>query len=49
MYIATAALFRPGGAKMSLYGTDESDIKISRDYIMGFPKAGARGVRVMVQ
>ncbi|KAK8052037.1 hypothetical protein PG993_003422 [Apiospora rasikravindrae] len=48
MYIATAALFGPGGPKMALYETDESDIKIVRDYIMGFPKPGTRGVRVRV-
>ncbi|KAK7956146.1 cytochrome P450 family protein [Apiospora aurea] len=46
MYVATAALFGPGGPKMTLYETDESDIKIVRDYIMGFPKPGTRGVRV---
>ncbi|KAI1305537.1 cytochrome P450 [Xylaria venustula] len=49
MYIATATLFRPNGPKLSLYETDESDVKIVRDYIMGFPKPGARGVRVTVQ
>ncbi|KAK8080610.1 hypothetical protein PG997_008428 [Apiospora hydei] len=48
MYIATAALFGPGGPKMTLYETDETDIKIVRDYIMGFPKPGTRGVRVRV-
>ncbi|KAI0835727.1 cytochrome P450 [Hypoxylon sp. FL0890] len=49
MYISTAALFRPNGPKLRLYETNESDIKIARDYIMGFPKQGARGVRVLVQ
>ncbi|KAI8627729.1 cytochrome P450 [Xylariaceae sp. FL1651] len=48
MYLATATLFRPGGPKLSLHDTDESDVKIVRDYIMGFPKPEARGVRVTV-
>ncbi|KAI1419592.1 cytochrome P450 [Xylaria sp. FL1777] len=48
MYIATATLFRPNGPRLALYETDESDIKIVRDYIMGFPKPEARGVRVAV-
>ncbi|KAI1128167.1 cytochrome P450 [Nemania abortiva] len=49
MYISTAALFRPNGPRLTLHKTDESDIKIVRDYIMGFPKPDARGVRVTVQ
>ncbi|OTA61601.1 cytochrome P450 [Hypoxylon sp. EC38] len=48
MYITTAILFRPNGPKLRLYETQESDIEIVRDYIMGFPKSGARGVRVVV-
>ncbi|KAI0206674.1 cytochrome P450 [Astrocystis sublimbata] len=48
LYIATATLFRPNGPRLALHETDESDIKIERDYIMGFPKPGARGVRVKV-
>lgn len=41
-------LFRPGGPRMRLYDTKESDIKIVRDYIMGFPAPGSKGVRVEV-
>lgn len=49
MYLASAMLFRPGGPKLVLYDADESDIKIGRDYIMGFAKAGAKDIRVKVE
>lgn len=49
MYLASAVLFRPGGPKLVLYDADESDIKIARDYIMGFTKADAKDIRVRVE
>lgn len=49
MYLATAMLFRPGGPKLVLHDGDESDIRIARDYIMGFPKADAKDIRIKVE
>ncbi|POS72678.1 cytochrome P450 [Diaporthe helianthi] len=49
MYLAAAVLFRPGGPKLVLHDADESDIRIARDYIMGFPKADAKDIRVCVE
>lgn len=46
--IATALLFRPGGPKMSLFETDDGDVRFVRSFVMGFPKAESRGVRVVV-
>lgn len=48
LFIVTAMLFRPGGPRMILYDTEETDIKIVRDYIMGFPKEDAKGVKVKI-
>lgn len=48
LYLATALVFRPGGPKLSLYDTDESDVQFARDFVMGFPKHDSRGIRVMV-
>ena len=48
LYITTALLFRPGGPKLSLFETDESDIQFVRDFVMGFPKPDSKGVRVVV-
>ncbi|KAF7956988.1 hypothetical protein EAE96_004310 [Botrytis aclada] len=49
LYLASAMLFRPGGPKLVLHDADESDIKIARDYIMGFPRAGAKDICVTVE
>ncbi|KAG9254338.1 cytochrome P450 [Emericellopsis atlantica] len=49
MYLAIAVLFRPGGPKLVLHDADESDIKIARDYIMGFPKADAKDICIKVK
>ncbi|KAF7596079.1 hypothetical protein BBP40_003341 [Aspergillus hancockii] len=48
LYLAVGILFRPGGPKLSLYETDESDVRLVRDYVVGFPKPSSKGVRVMV-
>lgn len=48
LYLATAILFRPDGPKLSLSETDEGDVKWVRDFIIGLPKRGSRGVRVAV-
>ncbi|GJC85386.1 cytochrome P450 monooxygenase sdnH [Colletotrichum liriopes] len=49
LYLASAMLFRPGGPKLVLHNADESDIKISRDYIMGFARADAKDIRIKVE
>ena len=48
MCLVTAAIFGPHGPRLSLHETDESDVKIVRDYNLGWAKVGARGVRVKV-
>ncbi|KAI9368159.1 cytochrome P450 [Aspergillus egyptiacus] len=49
LYLTIAILFRPNGPKLSLFETDESDVEFVRDFVMGFPKQGSRGVRVTVE
>ncbi|KAK4206663.1 putative cytochrome P450, putative EED11494.1 cytochrome P450 [Rhypophila decipiens] len=46
---AMAVLFRPGGPKLSLYETDESDIAQAVDFLMPLPKLDSRGTRVMIE
>ena len=48
LYLTTALIFRPGGPKLSLFETDQSDIEIVRDVVIGLPKSDTRGVRVTV-
>ncbi|KAL8667639.1 MAG: hypothetical protein Q9202_000494 [Teloschistes flavicans] len=48
LYLTTALLFRPGGPKLQLYQTDESDVRITRDVVIGLPASESRGVRVSV-
>ncbi|KAL3483008.1 cytochrome P450 [Aspergillus germanicus] len=48
LYLTTAILFRPDGLKLSLFDTDESDVRWVRDFVIGFPKAGSRGLRIKV-
>lgn len=49
MYLTIAVLFRPGSPRLVLHNTVESDIKLARDYIMGFPAAGANDVCVTIE
>lgn len=48
MYMAIATMFRPGGPKMSLYETDDSDIEVAVDLILASPKLNGRGTRVVI-
>lgn len=46
--MALGTLFRPEGPKMTLFETDESDVKQVVDFLMPIPKLDSRGTRVMV-
>ncbi|KYK58952.1 hypothetical protein DCS_00079 [Drechmeria coniospora] len=48
LFLAVAVMFHPGGPKMSLYETDETDIAPVHDYFLALPKLDTKGVRVMV-
>lgn len=43
-----AILFRPGGPKLEIFETDESDILQAVDFLMPLPKLDSRGTRVKV-
>jgi cytochrome P450 len=42
-------VFGPGGVDMELFETDESDVKVFRDYFNPFPRDDSKGVRVLVK
>ncbi|KAK4197369.1 putative cytochrome P450 E-class, group IV, partial [Triangularia verruculosa] len=48
MYILLATLFRPGGPKMTLYETDESNVKFECDFGVSSPRLESKGVRVVI-
>ncbi|KND86540.1 Trichodiene oxygenase [Tolypocladium ophioglossoides CBS 100239] len=48
MNLALATLLRLGGPDLSLFETDESDVKQAVDFLMPVPKLDTRGTRVMV-
>ena len=49
MHLAIGILFRPNGPKLSLFETDESDVKQAVDFLMPVPKLDSRGTRVTVE
>lgn len=49
MNIALATLFRPGGPRMRLFETDESDVKQAVDFLMPIPKLDSRGTRITIE
>ncbi|KAK4182601.1 cytochrome P450 [Podospora australis] len=48
MYILLATLFRPGGPRMTLYKTDESDVKFECDFGVSSPRLDSKGVRATI-
>ncbi|KAK5256381.1 hypothetical protein LTR16_003383 [Cryomyces antarcticus] len=51
MYTAIALLFGPHtshGLQLQLYRTTHEDVKFSHDFVVGAPRLGTRGVRVVV-
>ena len=42
-----SALFRPGGPKLELFETEESDVIAAHDYIVPLPRLDSKGVRVI--
>ena len=46
--IALGILFGPNGPTMSLFETDEVDVKPAADLVNAAPKLGSRGIRIMV-
>ena len=47
--LALAVLYRPGGPKLELFETDESDVKVIHDFLIPLPKLDSKGVRVLVR
>nr|A0A0P0ZEA9.1 RecName: Full=Stellatic acid synthase; AltName: Full=Cytochrome P450 monooxygenase Stl-P450; AltName: Full=Stellatic acid biosynthetis gene clusters protein Stl-P450 [Aspergillus stellatus]BAT32890.1 stellatic acid synthase [Aspergillus stellatus] len=48
IYWGLAVMFRPGGPRLELYETNESDIRPVLDFLGPLPKSGSRGLRVTV-
>ncbi|KAL4911390.1 hypothetical protein BDW74DRAFT_184762 [Aspergillus multicolor] len=48
IYWALAVIFRPGGPKLELYDTNESDVRPVLDFVGPLPVKGSRGLRVTV-
>lgn len=46
--LALAVLHRPGGPRLELFETDESDIIHVHDYVTPLPKLSSKGIRVLV-
>ncbi|KAK4109141.1 cytochrome P450 [Canariomyces notabilis] len=47
--LALAVLFRPGGPKLELFETDESDVKQAHDFAVSLPKLDTKGIRAFVR
>lgn len=43
-----AALFRPGGPRIALFETDESDVIIAHDFMLPLPKLDSKGMRIII-
>lgn len=43
------ALFRPGGSRMELFETDETDVMPVHDFLIPFPKLDSKGVRIVIK
>ncbi|KAF2686311.1 cytochrome P450 [Lentithecium fluviatile CBS 122367] len=48
LYLALAVLFRPGGPKLELFETDETDVTRVHDFIISLPKVESKGIRATV-
>lgn len=46
--LVLAVLFREGGPSLSLYETDESDVKQVHDFVIPLPKLDTKGIRAVV-
>lgn len=47
--LALAVIFRPGGARLELYETDQTDTDHVHDYVVPLPKLETKGIRVTVR
>lgn len=43
-----AVLFRPGGPRIELFETDESDVIPAHSYVLPLPKLDTKGVRIVI-
>lgn len=43
-----AALFRPGGPRIELFETDESDVIPAHSCMLPLPKLDTKGVRIVI-
>ena len=48
LYIVLAVLYRPGGVKLELFETQESDVTPVHDFLIPLPKLESKGVRVVL-
>ena len=43
-----SALFRPGGPRIELFETDESDVIQAHGFLVPLPKLETKGVRIII-
>lgn len=43
-----SALFRPGGPRIELFKTDETDVTPAHDFLIPLPKLKTKGVRIVI-
>jgi hypothetical protein len=46
MHLLLATVFRPGGPRLELFETDESNVKPIHDFLLPLPRLDTKGVRV---
>ena len=48
MSLSLAVLHRPGGPRLELFETDESDVLSAHDFMIPQPKLSSKGLRMLV-
>lgn len=48
MSLVLAVLYRSDGPKLELFETDESDAKMTHDFLIPLPKVDTKGIRAIV-
>lgn len=48
LYIVLAVLYRPGGLKLELFETQESDVTPAHDFLIPLPRLKSTGIKVVL-
>lgn len=49
MSLCLAVLYRPGGPRLELFETDESDVTPVHDFLLPLPAIETKGVRMLIR